>query len=303
MDLRSLIAEKESIMEKIQKLENIKDDIREAVYNKIKTEYNENLQRVESAIRENQSGIEEEIESIKTEIAEVMELQEKYESEYEEIKVRIQLGEYSEEDHENKINELKEQIETYRKRHNELNEKIDELNSLTEIDKVQTTSIEKEEDEPVPDIIEDSPVMKEEISQGIDDEFEQSIEQSLDETLPDLNTDESAVIESADDDFTKSMLPDEHETDTDVSSEGQDASIDEEAPQDPINDILQPVLDTDDDTDDSGIETISNDMDGFLEDAESEEQQSAIDGIECPKCHHVNNPNLMNCEKCGAELF
>lgn len=303
MDLRTLIAEKESIMEKIQKLENIKQDIREAVYNKIKTEYNENLQRVESAIRENRSGIEEEIKSIKNEIAEVMELQDKYESEYEEIKVRIQLGEYLQEEHESRINELVEQIETYKKRHIELNGKMDELSSLTETDTVHTPSTDNAEDEGVPEIIENSPVMEEEIPQGIDDELEQSIEQSLGETLPDMNADESAVIESADDDFTKSMLPDEHEADADVPSEEQDAGIVEEVPQDPINDILQPVLDADDDIDDSGIETISNDMDGFLEDAETEEQQSAIDGIECPKCHHVNNPNLMNCEKCGAELF
>ena len=308
MDLRELLSAKESVKEKLEKLEHIKSDIREAVYDKIKAEYTEKMTEIDKAIDENKLQVEEELSSIKEEIAEVNSFLEKYESEYEEISVRIQIGEFSEDEYGEKRDELKKQIDMYIMRQKELKQKMAELGVTGDAEELEESSLDdtqKEEDiESVFDEIstlEEKPDFSTEI---VEDETDVA-DNTEPEIMPDFNAEitESEAVDLSEKDKDDAAFELATDLTPDVEEEKNPF---EDALKDPINDILQPIIteEFNENENSDGIQPIETNLNEFFNAAEeNDEEQNDIEGITCPKCGHVNNPNLMNCEKCGAELF
>ncbi len=285
MDIRELMSEKESIQDKLKKLENIKNEIKEVVYSKVKDDYETKLNDINNAIKENESDVLVEVENTKKELVEVDKFVEQFENELEEINVRITLGDYTEEDYEEKQKELNGEVDTYKTRKNELNSKLKELELIIppSEDNQNKTEIElNEEDLPENIVIPPMEIEaeKEDITTG-----EIDIKKEID--IPEK---ENAVEDEIIKEFGEKGIEDS-ETDNHKS---------------PLSNILQPILGEENGDADDEVEPIKPELHEFFENKnenESESTEDHIEGIVCPKCEHMNDANLMNCEKCGTELF
>ncbi|MFO8062348.1 MAG: zinc-ribbon domain-containing protein [bacterium] len=292
MDFKQLMQEKQDIENKIRKLENMKQDIKPQVYEKIKSDYNDRLNDLENNIKQNTEAIMQEKANIEHEIEELDNLSEELETELQEIRVRIQLGEYSEEEYTDKLKEKEEKLNDYKLRRDQLTIKLNEYSMIIEQEGVP------DEDNEIPEDA-SAAIMPEE------DKTEETEE--LEESIPDI------AEQTADEDQLGA------EPVSDVGSEIREEEDINEDEENPLNDILQPALQEndnedadesaeyteDDDKDESeGIEPIDTGLDQFLEEEnEGDEEDKTMEGLKCPKCGHINDPNSITCEKCGTDLF
>ena len=285
MDIRELMSEKESIQDKLNKLENIKNEIKEIVYSKVKNDYETKLDDINKAIKENESDVLVEIENTKNELIEVDKFVEQFENELEEINVRITLGDYTAEEYEEKQKELNDEVNTYKTRKDELNNKLEELESI--IPPSENSENEAEIDSQKKDLPEEIVIPPMEIENEQEDitTGERDIRKETD-----ISEKENAVEDEIIKEFGEKGIEDS-ETDNHKS---------------PLSNILQPILGEEYGDTDEDDEPIKPELHEFFKNKnenESELAEDHIEGIVCPKCKHMNDANLMNCEKCGTELF
>ncbi len=285
MDIRELMSEKESIQDKLSKLENIKNEIKEAVYSKVKNDYEIKLDDINKAIKESESDVLVEIENTKNELIEVNKFVEQFENELEEINVRITLGDYKAEEYEEKQKKLNDEINTYKTRKDELNNKLKELESIvppSEDNQNETDTKSNMEDLPENIVI---PPME------------------IEESHENITTGEIDIKKK--ENVTKNEDTAEDEIIKEFGEQGIESS-ETDNNKSPLSDILQPILGEEYGDADEEIEPIKPELHEFFENKnenESESTEDHIEGIVCPKCKHMNDANLMNCEKCGTELF
>ncbi len=288
MDIREMMSEKESIQDKLKKLENIKNEIKDAVYNKVKDDYQTKISDIEKAIKDNESDVLVEIENTKNELIEVDKFVEQFENELEEINVRITLGDYVADEYEEKQKELNGEIDTYKTRKSELDSKLNELEMIvppSEDDQNETKIDEKKEELPEDIVI---PPME------IEDDSEDITTGEIDIKKEEDTAEKDPVEEPAEDEIIKEF-----------GEKGIESSeIDND--KSPLSNILQPILGEENYDTGEDIEPMKPKLHEFFENKNENESLSTedhIEGIVCPKCKHVNDANLMNCEKCGTELF
>ncbi|MDY6786972.1 MAG: zinc ribbon domain-containing protein [candidate division WOR-3 bacterium] len=293
MDFKQLMQEKQDIEDKIRKLENMKQDIKPQVYEKIKSDYNDRLKDLENNIKQNTEAIMQEKSNIEHEIEELDNLLEELETELQEIRVRIQLGEYSEEEYSEQLKEKEEKLNDYKLRKDQLTIKLNEYSMILEAEGVSG------EDQGIPG---DASPMAE--SAGMPEEEETELSEEIIPGSEDMPEDKDQLGAGPD---------------SDVGSEIREEDDIDRDEENPLNDILQPALQENDsgDADGSteysdneesdvseGIEPIDTGLDQFLEEEnEGDSEDKTMEGLKCPKCGHVNDPNSITCEKCGTDLF
>ncbi len=256
MDIKQLLIKKESIMGKIEKLENLKknNEVSDIVYNKIKNEYSEELNKIEENIKNNSENIINEITELDREKSDLNKIIEELNIELEEITVKMKLEDILEDEYNTKSEEIKNKLENYNERLTNINTKLNELREFLPKDQRIDTPETPEVD--------------------VSGEIEKTATEELNIGEP---------------------MHDKEIPDTVSPEETED-----------LDDILQPSsLENIKIGEDSGTGGITEEVDDKLEELFEGNNNTSeeIQGLKCPKCGHINKPDLFNCEKCGADLL
>lgn len=284
MDLRSLISEKEELENRIKKLEGMKGQIKPAIYEKIKNEYEEKLKNIFDQIKKDAEFVKGEIEKIDLKEKEVAEKINNLELEMEEINVRSILGEITLKEFEDKKQILD----------NKKKELQDQLKKLQE-DKKELTKIlpeEKAHAEPSLDQFKEKIVYENNLvypESKMEVNFPPVIENLNDNVQPEeLDRSISENIQSAIDNIIQPDIVKEEKF-----SLGEDLPKEEKMVKDNPLEMNNKKSKSEEDL------IFEKDFDVNVK----EENIETIEGLVCPKCGHINRSDLFNCEKCGAELL
>lgn len=155
MDLGKLVSEKNEILKKIEKLEQIKDDIRESVYSKIKEDYSQKLDEIGRQIAESSEGLKQRMDEIENEMSDLKSYIDSNEEKVEEIKVRNALGDISDDELKTISQPIEEDIAEKKGRLGELEIELAELRDMSGNDTQAPAQPE--------------PVSEEQLAQNIDD--------------------------------------------------------------------------------------------------------------------------------------
>ncbi|MEO0288663.1 MAG: hypothetical protein ABIN00_03415 [candidate division WOR-3 bacterium] len=284
MDLKSLISEKEELENRMKKLEGMKGQIKLAIYEKIKNEYEEKLKNIFEQIKKDAEFVKSEIEKININEKEINEKISGLELEIEELNVRSILGEIT-------LKEFEEKKQILDNRKNELN---DQLRKLQE-EKKELTKILPEEKMPMEPSLEQ---FREKIIYENNLVYPESkieanfppIGENINENVQpeELDSNLSENIKSAIDNIIQPDIVKEEKF-----SLGEDLPKEEKMVKDNPLEMNNKKYKSEDDL------VFEKDFDVNVK----EENIETIEGLVCPKCGHINRSDLFNCEKCGAELL
>ena len=174
LNLKNQLAD---LQHKLNLLEERRGTVRESVYNKVRSDYEERLREVEKQLKEKASAIKEVIKRIDGEIREVSAQKDGLEEQFEEIDLRHAIGEYTDEAYESMTSELKERIK-------ELEHRLEKLNQ----DRRTYIELLGDETEPVEPATMDEDTKEEgfEITlEEVGEKEEQPVE-SVEEVLPEV---------------------------------------------------------------------------------------------------------------------
>lgn len=281
MDIEMLITQRESVEDKLKKLEDMKPSIRESVYIKIRSEYAEKMREIDEKLAAEKTYLVQEISQIEAEEAEMSKRMEELSEEVDELKVRFSLGEYSEEEYNQTLSHKSEELEDYGRI---LEEKREKRNKIMQI--AGEPQRPQPAEEPLPS----------------DKEEEDS---NLDISTVLTDTQSKGEIDFAAGESREESSPMDNILQPDIINESS-FSLGEDVPKDEKF-INENPLDM------AGGEQVNRmeSIDASLDDIEkmfdaslrSDEPHEQIEGLKCPKCGHINKPDLFNCEKCGSELL
>ncbi|HAV92466.1 TPA: hypothetical protein DCW38_04720, partial [candidate division WOR-3 bacterium] len=123
MEAGKLIVQRVSVLDRLKKLEIMKSQIRDIVYNKIKEEYAEQLKDINSKLEKEKDYLKEEINRIKSLEAETLLSIETVDIQVEELNVRFTLNEFTEEEYSRKKSSIEQDMNEKRIRLKELRDK------------------------------------------------------------------------------------------------------------------------------------------------------------------------------------
>ncbi|MDD3804380.1 MAG: zinc finger Ran-binding domain-containing protein [bacterium] len=315
MEAEKLLAMKESVSEKLKKLEAMKPQIREAVYLKIKKEYEQQANEIAEKLEKEKGYLLEEIKKLKEEESILLSKMENYEIEKEELNVRFTLNEFTEEEHLQKKNLLDREIndaaliiQTIKEKRRAF-EKTTGLEETTENSKTKSAEEESEKSIGSDDGLnraKQEPVL-------VPSEQELPIElQTFDSAIPDTanippaeadpNAFKEITIEEKIPEAKESSIDNIISTDIlkdETFSLGEDVNKDEKL-------VNENPLEGEKGKKDDDLSEFAKMLDNQVEPLgtlTTEQSQENIEGLTCPKCGHLNKSDLFNCEKCGAELL
>ncbi|MEJ5307728.1 MAG: hypothetical protein WHT27_05470 [candidate division WOR-3 bacterium] len=284
MDLRSLVTEKEELENRMKKLEGMKGQIKLAIYEKIKNEYEEKLRNIFEQIKKNAEFVKSEIENINIKEKEISEKINNLELEIEELNVRSILGEIT-------LNEFEEKKQLFDNKREEL---LNQLRKLQE-DKKELTKMlpeEKTPHEPSLEQFREKIVYENNLvypESKIEVKFPPAGENLNENVQPEeLDRNLSENIQSAIDNIIQPDIVKEEKF-----SLGEDLPKEEKMVKDNPLEMNNKKYKSEDDL------VFEKDFDVNVK----EENIETIEGLVCPKCGHINRSDLFNCEKCGAELL
>uniref|UniRef100_A0A7C3N8A1 Uncharacterized protein n=1 Tax=candidate division WOR-3 bacterium TaxID=2052148 RepID=A0A7C3N8A1_UNCW3 len=284
MDLRGLIAEKEEIENRMNKLEQMKGQIKIVVYEKIKKEYEEKLKNIFEQIKKDSNFIKSEIESINRKKEKIKEEIDNLDLEIEEISVRNILGEINPKDFEEKKNLFERKREELLGEFKKLQENEHELSKILPEEK---SFFEPSVNEFKGKIVyEDNLVYPESKSEQ---PFPPLMETSTEDVNPEeLEKNISEGVQTAIDNIISPDIVKEEKFEL-----GEDLPKEEKMVKDNPLEINNKKFKSEEEI------VFEKDFDVNVKD----ENIETIEGLICPKCGHVNRSDLFNCEKCGAELL
>ncbi|MGE3062606.1 MAG: hypothetical protein AB7T10_03135 [bacterium] len=304
---------KKSIIEKLKKLEIMKPQIREAVYLKIKTEYEQQIEEILKKLEKEKGYLLEEIKRMKSEENKILSKLEDLEINREELNVRFTLNEFSEEEHLQRKSLLEGEIEDTKTKVQELREKRRSFEQLTEEKTAESEEKEKTVSQPP----------TEEAKEILDAEEHAEVSSVIDETLPvELQSFDSIIPDTA------KVPPAESDSNNfkeitieEKIPEIKESSIDNIISVDILKDesfsLGEDVKKEDKLINENPLEAAKGEKDEDLSEfakmldnqmeplgtLSSEQVPGNIEGLTCPKCGYVNKSDLFNCEKCGSELL
>ena len=250
------------LQQKLKLLEERRGAVRESVYNKVKSDYEERLQGIEKQLKEKASVIQEEIKKIDDEIREISLQKEGLEEQFEEIDLRHAIGEYTDETYESMTAELKERIKELEDRLNQLNE-----------DRKTFVELIGEAPEPVEEAVE------EQAEEAKGDEFEITLEEVEEKEEEAKETAEGVLPEVPEEE----KIAEEIFTGEEPSAETAEGVVTGE-------ESVQPEVE------DDWLAGLEKEL------GVSEEGTEEGSFIVCPRCGFKNKPDAWYCENCGAEL-
>jgi len=330
---RELINELSDIKAKMLKLEERRNTVRQSVFEKVKGDYEAKLQEVENEIENRRVYIEDTFNSCISEVEDLVNKRNSVEEELEELSLRDYLGEFEEEEHarlcqekKDQLNDLVQKLEDSTKRISFLKEFLPE--SMRETIPTPAVSVTHEESpaETVeagaePDESRPEPVEMTTESAGEADEIEEvtaayeekpgqsgeargaspealleSVETGEESAAPSAEWEEPPEEKSREEELPVEMVargthesPGE-ETATEVEEEAAEESVEMLSPEE-ADDIIEEKI--------SPADTGSE----ILKQPELGPDAHEREGVECPKCGMMNEPDSWYCEKCGAELL
>jgi len=287
MDIEMLISQRESVEEKLKKLDAMKPSIRESVYNKIKNEYSEKLNEIEEKLSAEKSYLLREIEQLEADEAEMSKRADELSEELDELNVRYNLGEYAEDEFKQAVEHKTAELEDYKRIRDEKREKKIKIKEIAgeneESAIVNEEKTEEDESSFIPQIIVEENLLEAVVEPEAVGEIDLNAERSGEERSPMDNILQPDIVnESA---FSLGEdLPKNEKFVTDNPLDMNGENIERMASLDASLDDIEKMFDAS--------------LGGG--DADNQEQ---IEGLKCPKCGHMNKPDLFNCEKCGSELL
>lgn len=315
MEAGKLIVQRDSVLDKLKKLEIMKSQIRDIVYNKIKEEYAEQLKDINSKLEKEKDYLKEEINRIKSLEAETLLSIETVDIQIEELNVRFTLNEFTEEEYSRKKSSIEQDMNEKRTRLKELKDKRRTLEDIT--------GKENEIAEPKGITAPSAVVLENVIAEPLVEEKIGAFEQTADESQPieirsfDNIIPDTALVPPAEEDPSnfkeitiEDKIPEVKESSIDniISNDilkeetfslGEDVSKDEKLVNE--NPLEAAKGQKDDDLNEFAklLDNQITPLDSGIQDQSGEN----IEGLTCPKCGHLNKSDLFNCEKCGAELL
>jgi len=310
MEAARLFESRENLKEKLKKLEVMKPQIREAVYAKIKDEYEKELAAIEDKLGKERESLLKEIERVREKETELLSSLDELDMKREELNVRFTLNEYSQEDFDEKKRLLETEADGVKSEIGRLREQRRNFENLAGVkeekrEEPKEEPVTEEKDEPAS--MQEEPSLSESVSDGVPIEL-----QSFDSVIP-----ESAAIppsEQSPDNFKEmtieESLPDAKESRLDkiISADilkdetfslGEDVKKEEKL-------VNENPLESARGQKDDDLSDFAKMLDNQIEPlglAPGEQTPGNIEGLTCPKCGHINKSDLFNCEKCGSELL
>jgi len=287
MDIEMLISQRESVEEKLKKLETMKPTIRESVYNKIKSEYLEKLTEIEEKLSAEKTYLLREIEQLEAEEEEMSKRVDELSEEIDELNVRYNLDEYAEDEFKQTLEHKNAELEDYRRILDEKRQKKIKILKIAGNNQEQIQADEKKPDEDesafIPKIIVEENLLEAVVEPEAVGEIDLNAQDAYEERSPMDNILQPDIVNesafSLGDDLPKN---EKFVTDNPLEMNGENVE-------------RMTSLD-------ASLDDIEKMFDASLG-GDGTDSQEQIEGLKCPKCGHMNKPDLFNCEKCGSELL
>lgn len=292
-NLKDIEIQRNDIITKLGKIEDKKHTVSAEVYEKVKKEYEDKLQALNSKMTDHIDLIKDQLKELDQEEQTIADSEKEINVHLEELELRFSIGEYSEEDYNSKKEEYESKLHSVKDKKQTLGERKSWLGNFVDIADKGTPAEQKPasgeaipEEQPEEISAAELQPIKEEQPEEISDVELQPIkeEQSEEITAPELQPLEEAPAETP----AEGIQIEEHILEEKLPEE--DTKLDELIIEEDT--ISQPVEEPQSDTPPSE-ETVQ-------EPAQPTEKEKAI---ACPKCNHLNTPDSWYCEKCGAEIL
>jgi uncharacterized protein YdcH (DUF465 family) len=318
-EFRELIKELSNIEAKILKLEERKNTVRDSVYQKVKDDYQTKLQGVENEIENRRAYIEKAFDSCRSEIEDLVNKRNGIEEELEELSLRDYLGEFEEGEHarlcqekKDQLNDLVEKLEDATKRIHFLQEFLPD--SLREMvpEEVVSTTFEEPPAESLETPAESDEIPSEAVETTTESAEERSVEFAGEATEPSETPAEQveASEESAETSVEWQESPGEKGAEEEIlvdmvatgthDSRGEETATEIEETADESVEMLSPQ--EADEIIEEKISPVDKSAE-ILKQPELGPDAHEREGVDCPKCGMMNEPDSWYCEKCGAELL
>lgn len=281
-EFERLVQDLSNVKAKLLKLEERKNTVRESVYEKVKVDYEAKLKEVEKEIEDNRNYIEKAFNSCRSEIEDLVNKRNGIEEEIEELSLRHYLGEFDEEEYERLQQEKKDLLANLREELENSGTKIDFLKgflpeSLLETLPKEAMAISHEEA-----TAESVEISEESVEAPVESvEAPPESEEVTKQKAPEGVSTEETVAETGE-------PPTEEVAEAEEGPEEQPAEmLSEEEAEKLIEEKIYPAEETAD----------------ILKQPELAPEAKEKEGVECPKCGMINEPDSWYCEKCGTQLL
>ncbi|MBN1233392.1 MAG: zinc ribbon domain-containing protein [Candidatus Coatesbacteria bacterium] len=270
-ELQELLKQKETLIDRLKKLEEKKKEVKEKIYVKIRADYQIQLESLQENVFKKSVSLKNELSQLRTQQQEIKDKYTVVKDEIDELNVRHELGEYNnEEEYKRIVSTEDEKLKNFDHKLQMINERINLYSSM----------IEKSEDS-------GGFIQKEEVLE----EQEVPIESDLDE----IPSEDLAPVEAV---TSVEEIPEEIIEVTYCSRCGAENPIDaknckecgsdlEEGPS-----IVCPSCGAINDMDAKNCKECGSDL-----------ADDVFETIECPECGAKNSFDQTNCTECGAELI
>jgi ribosomal protein L40E len=143
--LREIEAQRSSVIEKLEKIEEKKATVSNEVYNKVKREYDDKLKKIEKNLAEYTDLIKEEINRLRNEEKKLIEQDKNIKLKNEEMELRYSIGEYDDATYKKSSEENKVQLKTIAENLQKVKEQIKWYEDFVEIKGIEESlDVEKE---------------------------------------------------------------------------------------------------------------------------------------------------------------
>lgn len=311
-EFKGLIEALSDVKAKLVKLEERKNTVREAVYEKVKADYEVKLNEVEQEIEKKGDYIEKAFNSSRSEIRDLVNQRNSIEEEVEELSLRHYLGEFEEEEHERLYQEKKDLLESLMGKLEDSTNRIEFLKTFLPESVLETLSEEAveipHEEVPVESVEASTEPVGEAATEAAEapSEAAEAPTESLKASTEPVETLAGSLEVAETEEVVEEETPKEEVTEEQVVAEPAESPVEEMTAETPEKTVEQPTEMLSGEEADALIEEkISpvEEMADIMKQPELAPEAGEKDGVECPKCGMVNEPESWYCEKCGAELL
>ncbi len=276
---------------KLSKLKERKNTVRDAVYEKVKVDYEEKVKGVEKEMEEKGGSIDEVFSSCHSEIESLVNQRSSIEEEVEELSLRHYLGEFDEKEYERLYQEKKDLLGNLMKELEDATRKLDFLREFVPESAPETEpegTVVKSDAEPVIKSIEPPGLHVQSVASGTSEMPPESAapigesKEVVEATVPEEPPAEEAPVATGE-----------------FPIEGEAAGIEEKAVEQPAEMLSEEEADK---LIEEKIYPAEETTD-IIKQPELAPDAREKKGVECPKCGMTNEPDSWYCEKCGTELL
>ncbi len=282
-DVKRLEHQRNELLAKLKLVEEKKDTVKPAVFEKVKRDYDDKIAAVTRELLGKKEYVEQELKTVESDRKKYSSLKEGIETELEELELRYSIGEHDDDTFKQMERELRHKLTEAEKGIKSVTERtawMQDLLSLKGAAEPTTILGEEKAEEIIPtreEVFKEEPKLEPEAQAEPEEKHEEKPEEKSGEEVPAAEPKKEEKFKF--EDFFAEL-------------KGGPKKAAEEPPAKPEPPVEEPKSDLAKDLEIE--EHIFSKQDAFREQPKK---------IVCPKCGFDNNPDSWYCEKCGAEIL